>query len=44
MPTGAVLSGFDGAAYRLPQKVWESYDWSISHCVLRSDNNPIRMT
>ena len=43
MPTQAVLQDFDGAAYRLPQKIWDGYDWSISHCVLRSDNAPFRL-
>ena len=43
MPTQAELGDFNGANYRLPAKVWGAYDWSISHCVLRSDNAPIRL-
>ena len=43
MPTQAELGDFNGANYRLPAKVWQAYDWSISHCVLRSDNAPIRL-
>ena len=41
MPTRTVLSDFDGAAYKLPAKVWSHYDWSVSHCVLRGENTPI---
>ena len=41
MPTQALLADFSGAAYKLPNKVWENYDWSIQHCVLRGDNSPI---
>ena len=43
MPTQTVLGDFDGNNYRLPSTVWAAYDWSINHCVLRSDNAPIRM-
>jgi peptide-methionine (S)-S-oxide reductase len=40
-PSGVPLGDFPGASYRLPAAVWQHYDWSISHCVLRSDNTPI---
>ena len=43
MPTQAVLGDFEGANYKLPQSVWNNYDWSISHCVLRSGNSPISL-
>ena len=43
MPTQAVLGDFNGSNYRLPSTVWAAYDWSIKHCVLRSDNAPIRL-
>ena len=43
MPTQTVLEGFDGADFLLPQKIWSGFDWSISHCVLRSDNAPFRL-
>jgi peptide-methionine (S)-S-oxide reductase len=42
-PSGQRLGMFPGAAYRLDPRVWDSYDWSISHCVLRGDNAPIRL-
>jgi peptide-methionine (S)-S-oxide reductase len=42
-PTGVSLGAFAGASYLLPEAVWQHYDWSISHCVLRSDNAPIRL-
>jgi peptide-methionine (S)-S-oxide reductase len=40
-PTGMNLGQFPGAAYQLPDSVWEHYDWSIPHCILRGDNTPI---
>ena len=43
MPTQTVLEGFDGADFLLPQTIWNGFDWSISHCVLRSDNAPFRL-
>jgi peptide-methionine (S)-S-oxide reductase len=43
MPTQALLGDFSGSAYKLPNKVWDNYDWSIQHCVLRGDNSPIPM-
>jgi peptide-methionine (S)-S-oxide reductase len=42
-PSGVLLGAFDGASYSLPAAVWQSYDWSLPHCVLRGDNAPIRM-
>ena len=43
-PSGVRLGSFDGADFRLDPRVWEAYDWSISHCVLRGDNAPIRLS
>jgi len=43
MPTKVGLGNFQGANYKLPAEVWNHYDWSISHCVLRSDNSPIKI-
>ena len=43
MPSGVLLEAFEGADYKLPASVWAHYDWSISHCVLRGDNNPIAL-
>jgi peptide-methionine (S)-S-oxide reductase len=42
-PTRVPLGDFPGAAYRLPAGIWDHYDWTISHCVLRSDNSPIQI-
>lgn len=41
MPTNINLSDFDGANYKLSKKIWLNYDWSVSHCILRSNVNPI---
>ena len=40
-PSGQLLGGFAGASYQLDPRVWQHYDWTISHCVLRGDNDPI---
>ena len=42
-PSGLLLGAFPGADYRLPASVWQAYDWSIPHCVLRGDNQPITL-
>jgi peptide-methionine (S)-S-oxide reductase len=42
-PSGVLLDGFEGANFQLPASVWSHYDWSISHCVLRGDNDPIKL-
>ena len=44
MPTQVELGEFEGSNYKLPEQVWAKYDWSISHCVLRSDNAPIQLS
>ena len=43
-PSGVPLGAFPGSAYLLPARVWESYDWSVAHCVLRGDNAPIPLS
>jgi hypothetical protein len=40
-PTGVPLGPFPGARHLLPEVVWQSFDWTIPHCVLRGDNAPI---
>jgi peptide-methionine (S)-S-oxide reductase len=40
-PSGLRLESYPGADFLLSPAVWNAYDWSISHCVLRSDNTPI---
>lgn len=42
-PSGQRLGDFAGAAYRLDRRVWDFYDWTVSHCVLRGENGPIRL-
>jgi peptide-methionine (S)-S-oxide reductase len=42
-PSGLRLGAFPGAAYKLPELVWQSFDWTLPHCVLRGDNAPIRV-
>ena len=40
-PSGVALDPFPGASYRLPEAVWQAYDWRVPHCVLRGENTPI---
>jgi peptide-methionine (S)-S-oxide reductase len=42
-PSGVGLTPFPGASFLLPKAVWQQYDWSVQHCVLRSSNEPIRI-
>ena len=44
MPTQVPFEGYEGAQFLLDSAVWHSYDWSVSHCVLRGDNAPIRLS
>ncbi len=41
MPTKVILEEFPGSKFMLPKKIWNEFNWSISHCVLRSDNKPL---
>jgi peptide-methionine (S)-S-oxide reductase len=43
-PSGQRLGAFPGAEFRLDPRVWDCYDWSVSHCVLRGENAPIRLS
>ncbi len=40
-PTKVRLGSFCGSNYKLDDFIWESFDWEVDKCVLRSDNNPI---
>ncbi len=40
-PTGIPLPEYEGFHPLLPAAVWDAYDWSIPHCILRGDNSPI---
>ena len=42
-PTNIKLKDFDGSNYKLNQTVWDTFDWTIDKCVLRSDNYPIEL-
>jgi len=42
MPTKVPLNDFPDAKFKLNQEVWLNFDWGIRHCVLRSDNSPIK--
>ena len=44
MPTKLELKEFEGADYKLPPAVWDQYNWNTNHCVLRSDNSPIKLS
>jgi peptide-methionine (S)-S-oxide reductase len=42
-PTGVPLPEIEGCPSLLPPPVWDAYDWSIPHCILRGDNSPISL-
>ncbi len=41
MPTKVKLDNFPNSNFKLREDVWKEYNWEISHCILRSNNNPI---
>ena len=41
IPTNVLLGNFSGANYEVKKEVWAHFDWTTSHCVLRSNNHPI---
>ena len=42
-PTKVKLGNFNGSNYKLPKNVWDSFNWEIDKCVLRSNNKPIEI-
>ena len=42
-PTNIKLEEFKGSNFKLDQKVWGNFDWTIEKCVLRSDNKQIKI-
>ena len=40
-PTKVKLGDFKGASYKLPEEVWDNFNWDVDKCVLRSNNKPI---
>ena len=42
MPTKIKFKNFEGANFKLNEKVWSYYNWEINHCILRGDNTPIQ--
>ena len=42
MPTKVEFKTFNGANFKLNEKVWSNYNWDISHCILRGENTPIQ--
>ena len=42
-PTKVKLGTFSGCNYKLKDYIWENFDWDVDKCVLRSDNNPIKI-
>ena len=43
-PSGVAFEGYAGASFQLDPRVWNFYDWSVAHCVLRGDNAPIKLS
>ena len=42
-PTKVKLGDFTGSNYKLQEVIWENFNWEVNKCVLRSDNNPIKI-
>ena len=42
MPTKVIFKDFNGANFKLSEKIWSYYNWNISHCILRGENTPIK--
>ncbi len=42
MPTNISLSNFKGSNYKLDPSIWSNFNWKEPHCVLRSNNAPIK--
>ena len=40
-PTKVKLGNFPDCSYKLPNKIWENFNWDVDKCVLRSNNKPI---
>ena len=43
MPTNTTLESFPGSNFKLNKEIWSNFDWETKHCVLRSNNNPIKI-
>ncbi len=42
-PTKVKLGNFKGSNYKLPDDIWDNFNWNIDKCVLRSNNKPIEI-
>ena len=42
-PTKTKLVNFHGSNYKLPNEIWNNFNWEIDKCVLRSNNKPIEI-
>ena len=42
-PTNVKLGSFKGSNYKLPQKIWDNFNWNVDKCVLISNNKPIEI-
>ena len=43
MPTCTSLGEFTGSRYKLKKDIWAHFNWEEHHCVLRSNNEPLKM-
>ena len=42
-PTQVKLGKFKGSNFKLNKEIWDNFDWSIDKCVLRSNNEPLKI-
>ena len=43
-PTKVKLGNFPDCSYKLPNKIWENFNWDVDKCVLRSNNKRIEIS
>ena len=42
-PTKVKLGNFNNSNFKLPEEIWDNFNWEVDKCVLRSNNKPIKI-
>ena len=42
-PTKVKLGNFNNSNFKLPEDIWNNFNWEVDKCVLRSNNKPIKI-
>ena len=43
MPTKVKLGIFEGSEYKLPESIWQEFNWNEKHCILRGSNHQLKI-